>query len=215
MKIMKREEINAEIIKRKAIAVIRIDNLSKLLRIVEAIAKGGVSTIELTMTIPNAIEALKIVGKEFKQDLLLGVGTVLTKEIADKSINAGAKFVVSPILKKEIIKASHDHNVSVISGTFSPTEMQIAYEEGADFVKLFPADNLGMSFISSVKAPLPHLKIIPTGGVTIENAIEWINAGASAVGIGSALVDKNAIEADNYAKLTENAKKLCENLKVY
>lgn len=211
---MKREEINQIIIEKKAIAVVRINKPDQLLKVVEAIVAGGVNIIELTMTIPNAIEALTIVDKKFGAKILLGVGTVLSRQIAEKSIQAGAKFVVSPIYKKEIITAAHKHDVSVMPGAFSPTEIQSAYEDGADFVKVFPADNLGMSFIKSVKAPLPHLKIIPTGGVNLTNAIDWINMGASAVGIGSALIEKSAIEAGDYNKLTDNAKLLCENLKV-
>jgi len=211
---MKREEINQIIIEKKAIAVVRINKPEQLLKVVEAIVAGGVNIIELTMTIPNAIEALTIVDKKFGAKILLGVGTVLSRQIAEKSIQAGAKFVVSPVYKKEIITEAHKHDVSVMPGVFSPTEIQSAYEDGADFVKVFPADNLGMSFIKSVKAPLPHLKIIPTGGVNLTNAIDWINMGASAVGIGSALIEKSAIEAGNYDELTDNAKLLCENLRV-
>ena len=211
---MTREEVRNKILERKVVAVVRMKNSSQLLKVIEAIKIGGVSGIELTMTIPNAIQAIETADKEFGDDILLGVGSVTDKQTALDAINAGAKFVVSPIYKAEVVQAVIDKNIVVIPGCFSPTEIQTAYEQGADFIKIFPADNLGMSFIKSIKAPLPHLKVIPTGGVNLENAIDWINAGASAVGIGSALVDNKAIEREDYKTLTENSKKLCENLEV-
>ncbi len=209
---MNREEIRNRILERKVVAVVRMKNSDQLLKVINAIMNGGVTGIELTMTIPNAIQAIQIANKEFGNDILLGVGSVTNSQIALDAINAGAKFVVSPIYKHEVVQTVIDKNLVVIPGAFSPTEIQTAYEQGADFVKIFPADNLGMSFIKSIKAPLPHLKVIPTGGVTLENAIDWINHGASAVGIGSALVDNKAIDSENYYQLTENAKILCANL---
>ncbi|MCB0742386.1 MAG: bifunctional 4-hydroxy-2-oxoglutarate aldolase/2-dehydro-3-deoxy-phosphogluconate aldolase [Ignavibacteriae bacterium] len=211
---MTREEIRNKILQNKVVAVVRMKNPNQLLKVIEAIMKGGVTGIELTMTIPNAIEAIEKANKEFGDDILLGVGSVTDSKVALEAINAGAKFVVSPIYKPEVVAAVIEKNLVVIPGAFSPTEIQNAYEQGADFVKIFPADNLGMSFIKSIKAPLPHLKVIPTGGVTLENAIDWINHGASAVGIGSALVDNKAIENENYSQLTENAKILCSNLEI-
>ena len=211
---MTREEIRNNILQSKVVAVVRMKNPNQLLKVIEAIMKGGVTGIELTMTIPNAIEAIEKANKEFGDDILLGVGSVTDSKVALEAINAGAKFVVSPIYKPEVVAAVIEKNLVVIPGAFSPTEIQNAYEQGADFVKIFPADNLGMSFIKSIKAPLPHLKVIPTGGVTVENAIDWINHGASAVGIGSALVDNKAIENENYSQLTENAKILCSNLEI-
>ncbi|NWF89332.1 MAG: bifunctional 4-hydroxy-2-oxoglutarate aldolase/2-dehydro-3-deoxy-phosphogluconate aldolase [Ignavibacteriaceae bacterium] len=209
---MTREEIRNTILQRKVVAVVRMKNSEQLLKVIAAIMKGGVTGIELTMTIPNAIQSIEIAAKEFGDDILLGVGSVTTPSVALEAINAGAKFVVSPIYKPDVVAAVTAKNLVVIPGGFTPTEIQTAYEQGADFVKIFPADNLGMSFIKSIKAPLPHLKVIPTGGVTLNNAIDWINHGASAVGIGTALVDGKAIESGNFNQLTENAKKLCANL---
>lgn len=209
---MTREEIKKTILKNKIVSVVRMKNPDKLLRVIESLVNGGVSGIELTMTIPNAIQAIEIADKEFGNNILLGVGSVTTAAVAIEAIEAGAKFVVSPIYKPEIVSSVIQKDKVVIPAGFTPTEIQTAYEQGADFVKIFPADNLGMSFIKSIKAPLPHLNLIPTGGVTLDNAIEWIRHGASAVGIGSALVDNNAIESENYLQLTENAKKLCNNL---
>ena len=209
---MTREEIRNTILQRKVVAVVRMKNPEQLLKVVTAIMKGGVTGIELTMTIPNAIQSIETAAKEFGDEILLGVGSVISSSVAIDAINAGAKFVVSPIYKPEIVTTVISQNLVVIPGGFTPTEIQTAYEQGADFVKIFPADNLGLSFIKSIKAPLPHLKVIPTGGVTLDNAIDWINNGASAVGIGTALVDNKAIESGNFSQLTENAKKLCANL---
>jgi len=209
---MYREEIKNWILENKVLAVVRLKDPQKLLKVIESIAKGGVRGIELTMTIPNPIESIDLANREFGEDILLGVGSVISSETAIEAISAGAKFVVSPIFNPDIVKTVIKSNLVVIPGGFSPTEIQSSYERGSDFVKIFPADVLGMSFIKSIKAPLPHLNVIPTGGVNLENAIDWINHGASAVGIGSALVDSMAIENDNYKKLTENAERLCSNL---
>lgn len=211
---MTRENIRRIILEKKVLAVVRMKNPDQLLKVIESLMTGGVTGIELTMTIPNALKAIEIAAKEFSNNILLGVGSVIDSETAVKAINAGAQFVVSPLYKPEIVKAVIEKGKSVIPGAFTPTEIQNAYEQGADFVKIFPADNLGMSFIKSIKAPLPHLNVIPTGGVTIENAIDWINHGASAVGLGSALVDNKAIESGNFHVLTEKAKKLCKNLEI-
>lgn len=209
---MTREEIRNIIIQKKVVAVVRMKNPDQLLPVINALMKGGVTGIELTMTIPNALQSIETAAKEFGDDILLGVGSVTSSAVAEDAINAGAKFVVSPIYKPEVVDTVIKKNLVVIPGGFTPTEIQTAYEQGADFVKIFPADNLGMSFIKSIKAPLPHLNVIPTGGVTLDNAIDWINHGASAVGIGSALVDNKAIESGNFTQLTENAKILCANL---
>jgi 2-dehydro-3-deoxyphosphogluconate aldolase/(4S)-4-hydroxy-2-oxoglutarate aldolase len=209
---MTREEIRNSILQKKVIAVVRMKNPEQLLKVISAILKGGVTGIELTMTIPNAIQSIEIAAREFGSAILLGVGSVTSSAVALDAINAGAKFVVSPIYKPDVVSTVIAKNLVVIPGGFTPTEIQTAYEQGADFVKIFPADNLGMSFIKSIKAPLPHLKVIPTGGVTLENAIDWINHGASAVGIGSALVDNKAIENGHFNQLTENAKTLCSKL---
>ena len=209
---MKKEDTIKSILTNKVLAVVRMKDSEKLLKVIEAVMSGGVTGIELTMTIPNAIEAITKAAKEFGNEIMLGVGSVTDAETAEKAIEAGAEFVVSPVYKEKIVDLVKLKEKVVIPGCFTPTEIQNAYEQGADFIKIFPADNLGMSFIKSIKAPLPHLNVIPTGGVTLENAIEWINHGACAVGIGSALVDVKAIETGNYLKLTENAKILCSNL---
>lgn len=209
---MKREKILEEVLKRKSVAVIRLKEADKLKKVIEALALGGVSVAEVTMTVPNAIGLIKQVTQELNEDIIVGVGSVLNADVAKQAIEAGAKYVVSPIFKKEIIDAAHEYDVPVMPGCFTPTEVLTAYEYGADVVKVFPADVLGMAFFKGILAPMPHLKLMPTGGVSLTNAGDWIKAGAVAVGIGSALLDKEAIDSENYSKLTANAKQITESI---
>ena len=209
---MSRETILAEIFKRKAVAVVRIKEADKLRKVIDAINEGGISVAEITMTVPNAIQLIEQMSKEVDENIIIGVGSVLNAKVAEDAINAGAKYVVSPIFKKEIIETAHKFEIPAMPGCFTPTEIQTAYEAGADIIKVFPADVLGMAFFKGVLAPMPHLKLMPTGGVSLTNAGDWIKAGACAVGIGSALLDKNAIATGDYAKLTENAKIIMQNI---
>lgn len=209
---MKREKILESILKRKSVAVIRLKEADKLKKVIESLALGGVSVAEVTMTVPNAIGLIKQVTQELSEDIIVGVGSVLNADVAKQAIEAGAKYVVSPIFKKEIIDAAHEYDVPAMPGCFTPTEVLTAFEYGADVVKVFPADVLGMAFFKGILAPMPHLKLMPTGGVTLTNAGDWIKAGAVAVGIGSALLDKEAIDTENYSKLTANAKQITESI---
>ena len=209
---MSKELILEKIINCGAAAVIRMKEPDKLLKVVEAIYSGGLSIIEITMTVPNALKVIESVVKEVNDDVVVGVGSVINKEMTQNAIDAGAQFVVSPILKKEIIETGHQNGLPVFPGAFTPTEIQTAYEWGADIVKVFPADVVGMKYFKSIKAPLPHLKLMPTGGVTLTNAGEWLLHGAEAVGIGSALLDSDAIKNENYAKLKSNAEILMSSI---
>jgi 2-dehydro-3-deoxyphosphogluconate aldolase/(4S)-4-hydroxy-2-oxoglutarate aldolase len=205
---MNKENILAEILKRKAVAVIRAKDPAKLKRIIESLAEGGITVAEITMTVPNAIQLIEKMSNEVDKNIIIGVGSVLNRATAIEAIKAGAKYVVSPIMKKEIIETAYQNDVPVMPGCFTPTEIQTAYEYGADIIKVFPADALGMSFFKSILAPMPHLKLMPTGGVTLTNPGDWIKAGACAVGLGSALLDSKAISEENYSVLTANAKQV-------
>lgn len=209
---MNRRIIVDEVIKRKAVAVLRIKEPDKLKKVIEALYLGGLSVAEITMTVPNAIELIEKLSGELDKNIIVGVGSVLSKEVAESAIKAGAKYVVSPIFKKEIIETAHRYDIPAMPGCFTPTEIQTAYEAGADIIKVFPADVLGMEFFKGILAPMPHLKLMPTGGVSLTNAGDWIKAGACAVGVGSALLDKEAIEKENYSKLTVNARIIMDNL---
>lgn len=210
---MTREKILEEILKRKAVAVLRVKEEGKLQNVIEAIYAGGISVAEITMTVPNAINLIERMNEILNSDIIIGVGSVLNSKTAADAIKAGAKYVVSPVFKKEIIETAHNNDVPVMPGCFTPTEIQTAFEYGADIVKVFPADVVGMDFFKAILAPMPHLKLMPTGGVTLTNAGEWLKAGACAVGIGSALLDKKAIQENNYSKLTENARIIMQSIK--
>lgn len=194
-------------------AVIRLSDPNKLIKVAKAIYEGGVSGIEITMTVPNAIEVIADANKEIGAYMSVGVGSVLDANTAQRAIDAGANYVVSPIFKKDIVEMAHRNGVPAMPGAFTPTEIQTAFEAGADVVKVFPADVVGMAFFKGVLAPMPHLKLMPTGGVTLTNAGDWLRAGACAVGVGTALLDKKAIESENYTVLTDNAKILMESIR--
>lgn len=211
---MIRKKIVDRIIEEVVIAVVRVEDTDKLLPIVQAIYNGGISLVEFTMTIPNAFEMIKKIDMEFEGNILLGVGSVLNAKDAELAIRAGAKYVVSPILDTEIINMAHKYDVPGIPGCFTPTEIYNAYKADADLIKIFPANITGMEFIKSVKAPIPNLKLIPTGGVSLTNAKDWLEAGASAVGIGSSLLDKQAIKNNDYEKLRNNAETVMNGLNI-
>ncbi len=210
---MKREEIVEKIIESKVVAIIRMDKSEKVISVAEAMIEGGIVSLEVTMTTPNALQIIKELCDNFGSDVLIGVGSVVDAEIAIKAIEAGAKYIVSPIFKKEILEASHKLDIPAMPGCYTPTEIYTAQEAGADIVKVFPADQLGTNYIKAIKAPMPQLKVMPTGGVTLTNAGDWINAGACAVAVGSNLLNKAAIEENNFGKITANAELIIENIK--
>lgn len=209
---MDRIQLLEAIQKNGAVAVIRMADSEKLLKVAEAIHTGGVSGIEITMTTPNALSVIEHLVRKMGDVLQVGVGSVLDAETARLAIMAGAEYIVSPVFKAEIIEIAHRYDKAAMPGAFTPTEILTAYEAGADIVKVFPADVLGMAFFKGVKAPMPQLKLMPTGGVNLDNAGDWLKAGACAVGIGSALLDKAAIEQGDYQKLTENAKRIRQSI---
>jgi len=209
---MNRDEILKDILNRKAVAVIRVQEAEKLRKVIEAVYKGGVSAAEITLTVPNAINLIEKMTEQVSGSIIIGVGSVLNASQAEDAIKAGAKYVVSPVFKKEIIDVAHKYGIPAMPGCFTPTEIQNAFEYGADIVKVFPADILGMEFFKAILAPMPHLKLMPTGGVTLTNAGDWFKAGACAVGLGSALLDKEAVKNENYDKLTQNAMQIMSSI---
>ncbi|MDA1273578.1 MAG: bifunctional 4-hydroxy-2-oxoglutarate aldolase/2-dehydro-3-deoxy-phosphogluconate aldolase [Verrucomicrobia bacterium] len=188
------------------IAVVRARKRGQVLPLSEALVSGGVIAIEITMTTPDAIEAIREAAMHFGLRALIGVGTVLDAATCSKAVEAGADFVVSPITKREIVEASHSADRPVMLGAYTPTEAQAAHEMGADFVKLFPADGLGASYIKALRAPLPHLKIVPTGGVDLNTAAGLIKAGCAALGVGSSLISPKLLEREAWNELTQLAK---------
>jgi 2-dehydro-3-deoxyphosphogluconate aldolase / (4S)-4-hydroxy-2-oxoglutarate aldolase len=194
------------------VAVIRLKDPARVRGVVDALAAGGVRALEVTMTVPRAVDLIRELAPTMPDGFLLGAGTVTDAATAHAVIDAGAAFIVGPVFRPEVIAACHDRDVPAIPGCFSPTEILAAHEAGADIVKVFPATALGPTFIRDVRAPLPQVKLMPTGGVTIENAGEWIRAGAAAVGVGSALLDSRAIESGRFEVITANAQRVVANV---
>ena len=209
---MSKSRIVERIVEQKAVAVIRADNPDVLGRMIDALLAGGISALEVTMTVPRALDIIEETANRFGDEILLGVGSVLDAETARLAINAGARYVVSPVFKPAIIEMAHRYNLPAMPGCFTPTEILEAHEAGADIVKVFPAGQLGMKYFKAIKAPMHHLQLMPTGGVSLTNAGEWIEAGACAVGVGSALIDKKAIAAGNFDQITEHARTLRKSL---
>lgn len=209
---MTRQEILDTVLASGAVAVVRMADSGRLVRLAEAIAEGGVTAIEITMTTPNALDVIEQTGRELGDAVTVGVGSVLDAETARRAVDAGARYVVSPVFKREIVDEAHRLGVPVMPGCFTPTEILTATEAGADVVKVFPADVFGPSFFKAVLAPMPHLRMMPTGGVSLTNAGDWIRAGAVAVGVGSALLDKRAVADGDWATLTQNARTLRESV---
>ncbi len=207
-----REALVQKLTREGAVAVIRMADARKLIAVTAALVEGGLTSIEVTMTVPNALRVIEDVAREMGDAVTLGVGSVLSAETARQAIGAGARYVVSPVFKPEVIDAAHAQGCPAMPGAFTPTEALTAQEYGADIVKVFPADVLGMAFIKGIKAPMPHLRLMPTGGVTPANAGDWIRAGACAVGVGGALLDAKAIEEGRFEALTENARRLMESI---
>jgi 2-dehydro-3-deoxyphosphogluconate aldolase/(4S)-4-hydroxy-2-oxoglutarate aldolase len=194
------------------VAVIRLKDPARVRGVVDALAAGGVRALEVTMTVPRAVDLIRELAPTMPDGFLLGAGTVTDAATARAVIDAGAEFIVGPVFRPDVIAACHDRDVPAIPGCFSPTEILAAHEAGADLVKVFPATALGPTFIRDVRAPLPQVKLMPTGGVTIENAGEWIRAGAAAVGVGSALLDNKAIDSGRFEVITANAQRVVANV---
>jgi len=188
------------------IAVIRAPRAELVIPLARALLAGGVIAIEITMTTPNAIEAIRQANEVLGEQALLGVGTVLDAATATAAIEAGAEFVVSPITRKEVADAAHAQDRPVMLGAYTPTEAQTAHEHGSDFIKIFPADTLGPAYIKALRAPLPHLQIVPTGGVDLETIQPFLKAGCAAVGAGSSLVPAEALKNENWPEITRLAK---------
>jgi 2-dehydro-3-deoxyphosphogluconate aldolase/(4S)-4-hydroxy-2-oxoglutarate aldolase len=191
-----------------AIAVVRLDDAAQLRPVVDALAAGGVRVIELTMTMTGSLDALSALSVARGEQLVVGAGTVLDAETARLAILAGARFVVAPTFRAPIVAMCHRYDVAAMPGAFSPTEVLTAWEAGADLVKVFPASALGPGYLKELKGPLPQVRMVPTGGVTVDNAGAYVEAGAVAVGVGGALVARDAVARGDFARITETARRL-------
>ena len=207
---MEKADVISRITQTGVIPVIRAFSKEEARSVIEAIIAGGIDCIEVTMTVPQAPELINELSKQ-RSDLLIGAGSVLEPETARECIVAGAKFIVSPATNFETIDYCNESETVVMPGALTPTEILNAWEAGADFVKVFPADSMGgAKYLRSLKAPMPHLKLIPTGGVSQETAADFIKAGAEAVGVGADLVDIHAIRENRADDITKAARKYLE-----
>lgn len=187
------------------VAIIRASSSGELIDVVNALREGGVTCIEVTMTTPNALEVIRAAREKVGDQAAIGVGSVLDAETARAAILAGAQFVVAPITDLPTIEVCKRYSAPVIPGAMTPTEIVRAWQAGADFVKVFPTGSLGASYLNDLRGPLPQIRMVPTGGITLDNAAEFIRAGASALGIGSALVRKDRVKAKDFNAIKQAA----------
>jgi 2-dehydro-3-deoxyphosphogluconate aldolase/(4S)-4-hydroxy-2-oxoglutarate aldolase len=200
-----RNDALAEIERVGVIAVIRADSSDTVTEVCRALVDGGVTACEITMTVPGAIDAIATASKSLGDECIVGVGTVLDPDTARRAIEAGAEFVVSPIMKPGVIDMAHRFDKVAIPGALSPTEVVAAWDGGADIVKIFPANHFGPRYFRDVHGPLPEVRLTPTGGVDLETTPAWIEAGAVAVGVGSALVRRDLVAAAAWPELSDLA----------
>jgi 2-dehydro-3-deoxyphosphogluconate aldolase/(4S)-4-hydroxy-2-oxoglutarate aldolase len=207
-----RLEVVQRIIDCGVVAVVRAENSEQALKIAEAVKAGGIDAIEITMTVPGALDVIRELSKAYPNgEIVIGAGTVLDAETARAAMLAGAEFFVSPIFDPEMVRLCNRYRKVTMPGAMSVKEIVQVMESGADFVKLFPGSTLGPSFVKAIKGPLPQAMIVPTGGVSLENVGEWIKAGCPAVGVGGELT-KGAKTGD-YAVVEETARKFVEAVK--
>ena len=211
--IKSRESVTAAIERSGIVAVIRIKDPERLQGVVDAIAGGGINAMEVTMTVPGAIDLIAGLAPRMPPGFLLGAGTVTDADTARRVIDAGAQFIVSPVFRRQVLAVCRERGVASMPGCFSPTEILDAWEEGADIVKVFPASVLGPAFFRDLRGPLPHVKVMPTGGVTLDNAGEWLRAGAVAVGVGAALLEAKAVAEGDWRKLKANAERIVASVR--
>lgn len=195
------------------VAVIRSQSSEQLVEVARALYEGGVDVLEVTLTVPNVLDIIAAVHRALGDRVLLGAGTALDPESARAAILAGAEYVVAPSTNLDVIKICHRYDKLVIPGAFTPTEIVTAWEAGADIIKLFPADIGGPSYLKTLRGPLPQVRILPTGGIGLDNAGDFIRAGACAVGLGGNLVDPKAIQAGDMRRIQDLAAQYVEVVK--
>ncbi len=204
---MNKQEVLRQVEKVGVVPVVRASSTEEAMQVIEAIRAGGIPVLEITMTVPRAVRVIEQVADRYNDDVVVGAGTVLDAETARACILAGASFVVSPSLNVETIELCRRYSIAVMPGALTPTEVVTAWSAGADVVKVFPCGALGgAKYLRALKAPLPQVEMIPTGGVSLATAADFISAGAFALGVGADLVDTKAIRSGQPEKVTEAAR---------
>src|SRR5919201_1328216 len=192
------------------VAVVRSPDSQQLVEVARALADGGVTVIEITMSVPNALDVLRQVRQALGERVLLGAGTILDAETARAALLAGAEYIVAPTLNLDVIRLCRRYDKLVMPGAFTPTEILAAWDAGADIVKVFPADVVGPAFVRAMRGPLPQVRLMPTGGVDLASAAEFLKAGAACLGVGGQLVEPKAVAASDFARITATAKQYAE-----
>ena len=202
---MSRETTLGRILEGGIVAVVRSESSEPLVKVVRALAEGGVTAAEVTFTVPDAVEVIRQARREVGDGVVLGAGTVLDTETARAAILAGAEYIVAPTLNLDVIRLCRRYDRAVMPGAFSPTEVLSAWESGADVVKVFPADVGGPAYLKALRGPLPQIRLMPTGGVDLTTAERFLAAGACCLGVGSALVDPKAMLSNDFARIRDLA----------
>jgi 2-dehydro-3-deoxyphosphogluconate aldolase/(4S)-4-hydroxy-2-oxoglutarate aldolase len=211
---MEKKEIIDRMISEGLIPVVRVTSAQEAMDVAEAIKEGGVTFIEITMNVQGAIDVIKELTQKYKDEIIMGAGTVLDPETGRAVLLAGAQFIVSPTLNLDLIQLAHRYSAVVIPGTMTPTEILNAWNAGADMVKVFPAAQLGgPEYIKAIRGPLPQILLVPTGGVNLQNASAFIKAGAVALAVGGELVDKKAVKEKRFNVITENTRAYLKAIK--
>lgn len=196
-------------------AVVRGQSDEQILKAIAAALAGGVNAIEVTFTVPNALEIIRQLAAKISDDVILGAGTVTTPELAASAIDAGAQFLVSPNTNIATIEMAKSRGVPIFPGALTPTEVFTAWQAGGDVIKIFPANVMGPSYLKDLHGPFPDIPFMPTGGVDLSTARSWLEAGAVALGVGGALIDKKLMASGDYAEITNRARKFREIVKEF
>jgi len=204
---MEKREVFNRMMSEGLIPVIRVSSAQEAIDVADAIKEGGVTLIEITMSVPGAIDVIKELTQKYRDEIIMGAGTILDPETARAALLAGAQFIVTPTLNLDVIQLAHRYSAVVVPGAMTPTEILTAWNAGADMVKVFPAAQLGgPDYLKAIRGPLPQILLVPTGGVNLQNAGAFIKAGAAALGVGGELVDKKAVKEKKFHIITENTR---------
>jgi len=211
---MEKREVFNRMVSEGLIPVVRVSSAREAMEVADAIKEGGVSFIEITMSVQGAIDVIKELTQKYKDEIIMGAGTVLDTETGRAALLAGAQFIVSPTLNLDLIQLAHRYSAVVIPGAATPTEILTAWNAGADMVKVFPAGQLGgPEYLKALRGPLPQILLVPTGGVNLQNAGAFIKAGATALGVGGELVDKKAVKEKKFNVITDNTRAFLKVIK--
>lgn len=202
---MSRETTLKRILDGGIVAVVRSESSESLVKVVQALAEGGITAAEITFTVPDAIDVIRQVRREVGDRIVLGAGTVLDPETARAALLAGAEYIVAPVVNVEVIRLCRRYDKAVMPGAFTPTEVLTAWEAGADVVKVFPADVGGPAYLKALRGPLPQIRLMPTGGVDLNTAEAFLKAGACCLGVGGSLVEAKAVSAGDFGRIRELA----------